>query len=231
MINNKKILALIPARGGSKGIKDKNIFPLCGKPLIAYSIEAAQKSKYIDEIFVSTDSKKIASTAKKIGASVPFLRPAELATDTSKSIDVIIHVINELKKLNLFFDILVLLQPTSPLRNTEDIDKAIKTFEENDELPLVSISEVNDNPILIRTLGNNGHLNKLLETNSDVRRQDMKKYYRVNGSIYINRISDLSENSSLNDNSVPYIIPSCRSVDIDEMKDLVVAEYYLTKGE
>ena len=231
MINGRKILALIPARGGSKGIKDKNIFPLCGKPLIAYSIEKAKKSKFIDMVLVSTDSEKIASIAKEFGASVPFLRPAKFAQDTSKSIDVIIHTIEELKKINVFFDILILLQPTSPLRTAEDIDEAIKTFEDNNEQPLVSISEVNDNPILIRTLDNSGRLNKLLEINSDIRRQDMKKYYRVNGSIYINRIPDLNEYSSLNDNIIPYIVPTNHSIDIDEMKDLVLAEYYLTKGE
>lgn len=230
MINNKKILALIPARGGSKGIKDKNIIPLCGKPLIAYSIECAKKSTYIDEVLVSTDSPKIASIAKEFGASVPFLRPAELATDTSKSIDVIIHAIKEQQKSGQSFDILVFLQPTSPLRKTEDIDNALAEFEKNDEKPLVSISEVIDNPILIRTLDKNGKLHNLLNTNSSVRRQDMEKYYRVNGSIYINRISEIDANTSLNDNIIPYIIPPHRAIDIDDMKDLVVAEYYIKKG-
>ncbi len=227
MINNKKVLAVIPARGGSKGIKNKNIYPLCGKPLIAYSIEAAKKSNYIDEIVVSTDSEKIANIAKEYGASVPFLRPSELATDTSKSIDAIIYTIETLKKNGNIFDILVLLQPTSPLRITEDIDGALYTFAKKSFKSIVSVSEVNDNPILIRTIDDDGKLRRLLNTDSSVRRQDMKNYYRVNGSIYINLISEINANTSFNDNELPYIIPQERSVDIDELKDLAVAEWYL----
>ncbi len=231
MIDNKKVLAIIPARGGSKGIKDKNIYPLCGKPLIAYSIEAAKHSEYIDEILVSTDSEKIANVAKEYGASVPFLRPKELASDTSKSIDAIVHAIDTLKNSNQFFDILVLLQPTSPLRSAEDVDGALEEFSKNDYKSLVSISEVNDNPILIRTIDENEKLKRLLNADSSVRRQDMKKYYRVNGSIYINLISEIDVSTSFNDNIIPYIVPQERAVDIDEMKDLAVAEYYITKGE
>ena len=231
MIDDKKVLAIIPARGGSKGIKDKNIYPLCGKPLIAYSIEAAKQSRYIDEILVSTDSEKIASVAKDFGASVPFLRPAELASDTSKSIDAILHAIGTLKNNKQMFDVLVLLQPTSPLRSTEDIDGALEEFSRNSYKSLVSVSEVNDNPILIRTIDESGKLKRLLNTDSSVRRQDMKKYYRVNGSIYINLISEVDVNTSFNDNIIPYIVPQERAIDIDEMKDLAVAKYYITKGE
>lgn len=231
MIDDKKVLAIIPARGGSKGIKDKNIYPLCGKPLIAYSIEAAKQSRYIDEILVSTDSEKIANVAKEYGASVPFLRPKELAGDTSKSIDAILHAIGTLKNNKQMFDVLVLLQPTSPLRSTEDIDGALEAFSRNSYKSLVSVSEVNDNPILIRTIDESGKLKRLLNTDSSVRRQDMKKYYRVNGSIYINLISEVDVNTSFNDNIIPYIVPQERAVDIDEMKDLAVAEYYITKGE
>lgn len=227
MINNKKVLAVIPARGGSKGIKNKNIYPLCGKPLIAYSIEAAKKSDYVDEVFVSTDSEKIANVAKEYGASVPFLRPAELASDTSKSIDAIIYTIETLKKNGIAFDILVLLQPTSPLRITDDIDGALYTFAKESFKSLVSVSEVNDNPILIRTIDDDGTLRRLLNTDSSIRRQDMKKYYRVNGSIYINLISEININTSFNDNELPYIIPQERAVDIDELKDLAIAEWYL----
>lgn len=231
MIDNKKVLAIIPARGGSKGIKDKNIYPLCGKPLIAYSIDAAKQSKYIDEILVSTDSEKIANVAKEYGASVPFLRPAELASDTSKSIDAIIHAIDTLKTKGSIFDILILLQPTSPLRSVVDIDGALEEFSKKSYKSLVSISEVNDNPILIRTINENGNLQKLLNTDSTIRRQDMKKYYRVNGSIYINLIKEVDINTSFNDNIIPFVVPQERAIDIDEMKDLAAAEYYITKGE
>ncbi len=231
MIGNRKILAFIPARGGSKGIKDKNIHPLCGKPLISYTIECAKKSKFIDEVLVSTDSPTIASVSRKYGASVPFLRPAELAKDTSKSIDAVLHAITELKNKGKNFDILVLLQPTSPLRAIRDVDNALKTFIKNNEQPLASVSEVNDNPILIRTIDSKGVLKNLLNANSTIRRQDMTKYYRINGSIYINRISDINKDTSFNDNPIPYIIPSNRSVDIDEMKDLIIAEYYITASK
>ena len=227
MIANKKVLAMIPARGGSNGIKNKNIYPLCGKPLIAYSIESAKSSKYIDDVVVSTDSKAIAEVAKKYGASVPFLRPAELATDTSKSIDAIIHAIKWFKDHGEMFDILILLQPTSPLRTVEEIDGALEKFIDKAEKPLVSISEVDDNPIFMRTIREDGSMEKLLDLPSTIRRQDMKTYYRVNGSIYINKIIELNENSSLNDNIIPYIVKTENAVDIDESKDIFLAEWYL----
>ena len=227
MINNKKVLALIPARGGSKGIKDKNIYPLCGKPLIAYSIDSAKRSKYIDEIVVSTDSIKIAEVAKNYGAYVPFLRPVELASDTAKSIDAIVHAIKWLEDRNEKFDIFVLLQPTSPLRTVEDLDGALEKFVDNGEKSLVAVSLVSDNPILIRTINADGTMEKLLDLQSTVRRQDMKNYYRVNGSIYINKVSEINADTSLNDNEIPYIVKPENAIDIDEKKDLVLAEWYL----
>ena len=227
MINNKKVLALIPARGGSKGIKDKNIYPLCGKPLITYSIDCAKRSKYIDEITVSTDSEKIAEVAKEYGAYVPFLRPAELASDTAKSIDAVVHAIKWLEDHNEKFDILVLLQPTSPLRTVEDLDGALEKFVDNGEKSLVAVSLVSDNPILMRTINADGIMEKLLDLQSTVRRQDMKNYYRVNGSIYINKVSEINIDTSLNDNEIPYIVKPENAIDIDEKKDLVLAEWYL----
>lgn len=229
LINGNKILAVIPARGGSKGIKDKNIRPLCGKPLIAYSIESAKKSQFIDEIIVSTDCEKIAEIAKEFGAHIPFLRPKELATDTSKSIDAIVYTLSELKKRGANYDILILLQPTSPLRTAEDIDEALNIFIRSNKQPLVSISEVNDHPILMRTLDNDGMLKNLLNINSTIRRQDMQKIYRVNGSIYINCIADIDRNTSFNDNKIPYITSQDHSVDIDDEKDLILAAYYINK--
>ena len=227
MINNKKVLALIPARGGSKGIKDKNIYPLYGKPLIAYSIDCARNSKYIDDVVVTTDSIKIADVAKKYGASVPFLRPAELASDTSKSIDAIVHAIQWLEKHEEKFDICVLLQPTSPLRTTEEIDEALEKFVESGEKSLVAVSLVSDNPILMRKIKTDGTMERLIDLQSTVRRQDMKNYYRVNGSIYINKVSEINADTSLNDNVIPYIVKPENAVDIDETKDIVLAEWYL----
>lgn len=229
MYKNKRILALIPARGGSKGIKDKNIIELFGKPLIAYSIDAAKNSKYIDGILVSTDSEKIAEVSKKYGASVPFLRPYELATDTATTLDVVLHAINYVNKEEKKYDTLILLQPTAPLRKTEDIDSAIEKFFLFDEKSLVSVSEVDDNPILIRMIDDNERLKPLINQNSTCRRQDMPVYYRINGCIYINNIADLDENTSFNDNEISYIMSKEHSVDIDEYRDLCVAEYYLKR--
>ena len=227
MFGKQKILALIPARGGSKGIKDKNIIPLAGKPLIAYSIEAAKKSKYIDSIVITTDSERIAEVAKQYGARVPFLRPDELAADTSKTIDAALHAIKTLKSMGENYDTLVLLQPTQPLRTTDDIDKAIELYYESGENGLVSISTVDDSPLLIRSIDEDGKLINLLSQNSTCRRQDMPNYYKVNGCIYINKIDELNENTSFNDNKVPFIMYKEHSVDIDELSDLWMAEYYL----
>ena len=227
MFAKEKILALIPARGGSKGIKGKNIILLAGKPLIAYSIEAAQNSKYIDSTVVTTDSEKIAEVAKQYGARVPFLRPTELAADTSKTIDAVLHAIKTLKSLSEEYDVLVLLQPTQPLRTTDDIDRAIELYYEKGKKGIVSISLVDDSPLLIRSIDTEGKLVNLLSQNSTCRRQDMPEYYKVNGCIYINKIDEINENTSFNDNKIPFIMTKEHSVDIDEVSDLWIAEYYL----
>lgn len=231
MIEKNKIVALIPARGGSKGIKNKNIIDLCGKPLISYTIQAALESKYIDKVIVSTDSQEIADVAIKYGAEVPFLRPGELASDTSKTIDAVMHAVGELEKKKEQYDILILLQATQPLRTADDIDSAIELFIKNKGQSLVSVSPVEDNPILIRTIDNLGRMNSILPMKSTCRRQDMPLYYRVNGCIYINLISELDLNTSFNDNKIPYIMPKERSVDIDEIKDLLIAQYYISRNE
>ena len=231
MIEKNKIVALIPARGGSKGIKNKNILDLCGKPLISYTIQAALESKYIDKVIVSTDSQEIADVAIKYGAEVPFLRPGELASDTSKTIDAVMHAVGELEKRKEQYDILILLQATQPLRTADDIDSAIELFIKNKGQSLVSVSPVEDNPILIRTIDNLGRMNSILPMKSTCRRQDMPLYYRVNGCIYINLISELDLNTSFNDNKIPYIMPKERSVDIDEIKDLLIAQYYISRNE
>lgn len=150
MYKDKKTLAIIPARGGSKGIPYKNIMNINGKPLIAYSIEAAKQSKYIDYILVSTDDDKIKEVSLQYGASVPFLRPEEISNDTAKSIDVVIHGINYLKESGEEFDYVVLLQPTSPLRTSQDIDEAIEILIKNEKESLVSVCEVEENPVLMR---------------------------------------------------------------------------------
>ena len=152
MFCNKKILALVPARGGSKGIKDKNIILLHGAPLISYTIDSALGSKYIDNTVVTTDSERIASVAKLYGADVPFLRPVELASDSAKTVDAVIHAIETLATIGQNYDVLVLLQPTQPLRTSEDIDNAIELFFKNNRQSLASVTPVENHPILIRSI-------------------------------------------------------------------------------
>ena len=229
MYRDKKILAIIPARGGSKGIPHKNIISLCGKPLISYTIAAALASQYIDYTMVSTDDKDIANISLKCGANIPFLRPAELASDHSKTIDAVIHAIDGLSNMKMKFDTMILLQPTQPLRTTDDIDNAIDTFMESGRIPLASVSLVDNHPILTRTI-EDGKLKRLLDISSTCRRQDMSPYYRINGCIYINDVKSIDEFTSFNDNPVPYIMDKSHSVDIDEFIDLVIAEYYLKRN-
>ncbi|MBR6147788.1 MAG: acylneuraminate cytidylyltransferase family protein [Lachnospiraceae bacterium] len=227
MINGKRVLALIPARGGSKGIKDKNIYPLNGKPLINYTIETALMSSYVDSVVVTTDSQKIADVAKECGARVPFLRPDYLANDKSKTIDAVLHALDWLSDNDEKYDILVLLQPTQPLRLTEDIDDAVDVFVDNGNRGVASISLVNDHPILMRQISSNGEMTKLFAVSSTVRRQDMQEWYKINGCIYVNSVLSIDANTSFNDNPIPYKMPVERSVDIDEISDIYLAEYYL----
>ncbi|WP_050183305.1 cytidylyltransferase domain-containing protein [Domibacillus robiginosus] len=231
MYKEKKFLAIIPARGGSKGIPQKNITHIEGTPLIDYTIKAAQRSKYLDKIVVSTDDLKIAEISKKCGAEVPFLRPKDLAGDQAKTIDAIIHGLEELKKQGEQYDYLVLLQPTQPLREEWHIDEAIQKIVDEEEESLVSVSEVREHPILMRTISQDGKLNNLLQLNSTVRRQDFSKVYKVNGSLYINKLNEnFNKNISFNDNSLAYVMDKEYDLDIDEPADLELFKFYLQKG-
>lgn len=230
MIENKKILAIIPARGGSKGIPRKNVKAISGKPMIQYTIEAAKECPYIDKVVVSTEDEEIADISMRAGAIVPFSRPEELATDEAKTIDVVMHAVEFYERKAERFDIIVLLQPTSPLRNAEDITKALEYFMRNEQRSLVTVSEVSESPILMRNFNKENKLEKIMEEDSDVRRQDMKKFYRINGAIYINKASELNANTSFNDNEMGFVLTQEHGIDVDEPQDLVVAEYYLSQA-
>lgn len=228
MYREKKFLAVIPARGGSKGIPNKNIAIVNGKPLIQYTIDEALQSRYLDDIIVSTDSTEIASVSKELGVQVPYLRPINLALDHSKSIDTLLHVIKEQEKLGFQYDYVVLLQPTQPLRKHWHIDQAIEKIVYSNQNSLVSISKVKDHPLLIRELKEDGTFERLLPDNSTVRRQDFPAYYKVNGAIYINKINEgLNCNTSLNDNMLGFIMDSQYDLDIDEPVDLELFKYKL----
>lgn len=229
MFDGKRILSLIPARGGSKGIPHKNIVPLNNKPLIAWTIEASLNSSFIDDTVITTDDEEIAEVSRKFGGQVPFMRPEYLAGDKARTIDAVVHAVHALSERGRDYDVLVLLQPTSPLRTSQDIDGAIHSFFEHGRAGLASVSPVTDNPILIRTLEPDGTMRHLIDSGSTCRRQDMKAYYRVNGSIYINMISEIDDDLSMNDNPVGFVMSKEHSIDIDELEDIVLAEYYSKK--
>lgn len=226
MYKNQKFLAIIPARGGSKGIPRKNIIDVAGKPLIAYTIESALSSRYLDRVIVSTDDVEIAEVSKQYGAEVPFLRPAYLATDEAKTIDT---VIDTLERVDKTYDYVVLLQPTQPLRTAQQIDEAIQQVVEKNQSSLVSVEEAIDHPILYRKMTKEGELLHLLHQNSSVRRQDFEPYYKVNGLIYINKVDELNYNTSLNDNEYSFLTK--QTIDIDTCNDIKEFIYLLKKIE
>ena len=197
MYQNKSICAIITARAGSKGIKDKNIYPIKGKPLINYTIEAALKSKYLDEVYCTTDGKNIKEACLNAGINV-IDRPAELALDTSKSIDCIVHAIEEIKKQGKDFDYILQLQPTSPLRQPFHIDGIIQECIDKGLDHMLSVHQVEYNPILVR-FQNGDKLTNILNQGSTVRRQDMPKTVYVNGMLYLSKTELLTSETSLND--------------------------------
>lgn len=229
MYKAKRFLAIVPARGGSKGIPRKNLVQINNKPLIQYTIDEALSSKYLDDIIVSTDDLEITEISKQLGASVPYLRPAHLAADESKMIDTIIHVIEKQKELGLEYDYVILLQPTQPLRKSWHIDEAIESIVKYNQESLVSVSKVQEHPLLIRKLNEDGGLEPLLKMNSTVRRQDFEDYYKINGAIYINKIdSTLNISTSFNDNKFAYVMGGQFDIDIDERFDLEVFKLILS---
>jgi len=230
MINDKKVLALIPARGGSKGLPGKNILPLHDKPLIGWPIQAARKSLYVDKVVVSTDSQEICQIALKQGAEVPFLRPAELATDTASSMMVVEHAIRFWENQGEPFDYLVLLEPTSPLTEAEDIDKALEMLDAKRKIAdsIVGVSKVEaTHPTFNITVNKNGVLEPYFtkELSSGIMRQDIQDLYFFEGSLYISDISVFLETLRFNhDRTLGYIVPRWKSFEIDEMVDLICVE-------
>ena len=226
------MLAVIPARGGSKGLPGKNIKRINGKPLIAWTIEAAKKSKYIDRIIVSTDDKKIANISKKYGAEIPFLRPKELATDTAKAIDNYIFTIEELKnREEKYYDEFIILQPTSPLRKAEDIDKAIELFKEKNADSVISVCEAVHPPLWLKKNDRKGVLRSYFTIEiGNKNRQELETAYMPNGAIFIFKLSLLKEKKSYySDKTFPYIMPYDRSVDIDNQVDFDFAEFLMSR--
>lgn len=232
MIQNKSILAIIPARGGSKGLPQKNILPLAGKPLIAWSIEAAKKSKYIDECIISTDSKDIQNIAKKHGGYAPFLRPAKFSLDESPTIEALIHALDFYKKKLKVFDYLVLLEPTSPLRDKDDIDLAIETLNSKRDIAesIVGVTKVEAAHPAFDIKINDKGLIEPYETKSFkiLRRQEITDLFYFEGSLYISSIESLlREKSFYHNKTLPFIMPRWKSLEIDEMLDFIAAEAFI----
>ena len=188
MISNKRVIAIIPARGGSKGLPGKNIRPLCGKPLIAWSIERALQSHYVDAVVVTTDSHEIADVALRYGAEVPFLRPAHLASDTASSVDTVLHALNHYRDtLGKTFDYVVLLEPTSPLREVGDIDSMLdKLLAHADDFDaIVSVGEVHEHPSIMKRLEGNTMQPFYANLAMTSRRQDNVPAYFPYGVAYV----------------------------------------------
>lgn len=227
-------LVIIPARGGSKGILKKNIVDVLGKPLIHYTIQTAKniKKKFpIKKIIVSTDSDEIASYALSEGIEVPFIRPTEISGDKAKTIDVVLHAIHFYERRNCFFDAMILLQPTSPLRSTEDLEAAINMFEKNESDSLISctIDETLNDLIFYHRNGNFAiPLNH--EHNKGVRRQDGEKIFIRNGAIYITKIKCMKETGHMFcDRPLMYVMPKNRSINVDTVEDLEIVRQLLHK--
>lgn len=217
MINGNKIIAIIPARGGSKGLPGKNIRILGGKPLIAWTIEAAHGSRYLDRVILSSDDDEIISVAAEYKCDIPFKRDSNLAADDTPSIEVVIDALKRCPG----YDWVVLLQPTSPLRTFEDIDRTIEQLATLNASACVTVCEAEQSPYWMFVLGDEARLLPIIPASNFTRRQDLPPAYVLNGAVYIARIDWLlNERTFLSKDTVAYIMPSARSIDIDTEQDI-----------
>lgn len=233
MIKNKRVLAVIPARAGSKGLPGKNIKDLLGKPLIAWTIEAALGSKYIDEIIVSTDGAEIAKISESFGANIPFLRPKEISEDTTTSIAVLEHALNFYKNsIGEEFDYVIMLEPTSPLRDAKDIDDAFDVLFNSpaEASAIVGICKTeSQNPaFLVHLVKDNlieGYANKDMKV---LRRQDIEPVYFFEGSLYISKVRTLLDKKTFyHSATIGYEFPKWKSLEIDDGDDFIMVEALL----
>jgi CMP-N,N'-diacetyllegionaminic acid synthase len=228
MYKEKTFLGIIPARGGSKGLPGKNIKPICGKPLIAWSIEAGLLSQHIDEIMVTTDSEEIAAVAREFGAAIPFIRPAELASDTATTFEAVKHVIDyySTEKRN-FFDYIVLLEPTSPLRDKSDLDRMIEKIAsmDNNYDAIVSLGEVHEHPSIMKKISGNQIEPYVQELAMATRRQDNDMAYFPYGVGYIVKTKTLLEEKTFYpERTTHYLIKRYQCYEIDDVYDFLAVE-------
>lgn len=221
MYKNKKIMAFIPARGGSKSIIGKNLSLFNGKPLLYYTFKTALETPSIDDIYISTDNTEIADYTTHFSNKIQIInRPKELSLDTSKTIEAVMHALKELKSKNKIYDYMIILQPTSPLRQVFHIEEIIKQGIDNNQDDIVSIHKIQHNPVLTRYRDHGMLIHPILNTTSTVRRQDMKTPYYVNGLLYFYKIADLTLETSLNDARYGYEVEEKYCPDINRLLDI-----------
>lgn len=227
MIGGKRVLALVPARAGSKGLPDKNIRPLGGKPLLAWPIEAARASALVDEVVLSTDSEKFAEIGRTHGARVPFLRPASLASDTAPSIDFMLHALDRLEAEGERFDYLLLLEPTSPLTDADDIDRALRALhaagEGADALVGVTALETVHPAFMVR-MGEDGAIAPYQSESFGAlpRRQDLDPVYSLDGSLYVSTVEALRrERGFCHQRTIGLVMPRYKSFEVDDLVDFI----------
>ena len=224
MIDGRKVLGVIPARGGSRGLPGKNIAALGGRPLISWTIAAAEGADLIDRCIVSTDDNKIAKAARESGGEVPFMRPADLATAQTPGVDPILHACDQIDG----YDIVVMLQPTSPLRRASDIDHAIRHMVDGGRRTCVSVTETKHHPNWLVRVEDDGRLRRFDDQPLVPRRQDLPPIYALNGAVYVADIDTLRrERTFLTEDTAAYVMPAERSFDVDSAADLRCCEAML----
>lgn len=230
MYKDKTLLAIIPARSNSKRLPRKNILDLEGKPLIAWTIEAALQSKYFDRVIVSTNNNEIASISKKYGADVPFMRPDRLATDEAKSVDVVLELLDRLKDDNECYDYIALLQPTSPLRGKKDINESVELLKDRNCEAVISVCKMEHSPQWCNVLPDNNEMTNFLDNGIiNKNSQDLNQFYRLNGAIYLCKTSRLKKEKTffLSSKCFAHKMKDENSIDIDTMNDLNLAKVYI----
>ncbi|HZG87395.1 acylneuraminate cytidylyltransferase family protein [Paenibacillus sp.] len=226
MIDGKTILAVVPARGGSKGVPRKNIRPLAGKPLIAWTIGEAKASKYIDRVIVSSEDDEIIETARQFGGDVPYVRPESLAQDDTPGIDPILHAMEMVPG----YDYVMLLQPTSPLRTAGDIDGCIELCHSQRAKACVTVTEPEKSPYWMYTVDGENKMQSLLNVDVIPNRQQLPKVYALNGAVYIAESEWLRERKAfITSETVAYPMPKERSFDIDNEIDFRLCEWMITQ--
>lgn len=232
MTQRKKVLGVIPARGGSKGLPRKNIKDLCGKPLVAYTISAALESDLFDEVVVSTDDPEIAEVSRRYGAEVPFLRPADISGDMASSDAVVDHALHYYLEQNIEFDDVCKLQPTSPLRTAKHLKESYFEFKEKKADYMVSVCKCEHTPLWSLTLDRDGYIDHFIQSRPKGARQELLEYYHLNGAIYWANVEKfLRDHTFLGDKFLAYIMDRDCSIDIDVKDDFILAEFYLSHNK